>query len=71
MEWININGTNLEVRRIEAAGAAADRAPLVFLHEGLGSVAMWRDWPDQLCAATGRAGRGDLAPRLWALRRDS
>ncbi len=56
MELININGTNLEVRRIEAAGAAADRAPLVFLHEGLGSVAMWRDWPDQLCAATGRAG---------------
>jgi len=56
MEWININGTRLEVRRIEAAGAAADRAPLVFLHEGLGSVAMWRDWPDQLCAATGRAG---------------
>ena len=56
MEWININGTNLEVRRIEAAGAAADRAALVFLHEGLGSVAMWRDWPDQLCAATARAG---------------
>ena len=56
MELININGTNLEVRRIEAAGAAADRAPLVFLHEGLGSVAMWRDWPDRLCAATGRAG---------------
>lgn len=32
------------------------RAPLVFLHEGLGSVAMWRDWPEQLCKATGRAG---------------
>jgi pimeloyl-ACP methyl ester carboxylesterase len=28
----------------------------VFLHEGLGSVAMWRDWPARLCAATGRAG---------------
>jgi pimeloyl-ACP methyl ester carboxylesterase len=56
MELININGTRLEIRRIEAAGAAADRAPLVFLHEGLGSVAMWRDWPDQLCAATARAG---------------
>ena len=56
MELININGTRLEVRRIEAAAAAADRAPLVFLHEGLGSVAMWRDWPDQLCAATSRAG---------------
>ncbi|HEX8908425.1 MAG TPA: alpha/beta hydrolase, partial [Anaeromyxobacteraceae bacterium] len=36
--------------------AVEGRAPLVFLHEGLGSVAMWRDWPDRLCAATGRAG---------------
>ncbi|MEO5671328.1 MAG: alpha/beta hydrolase [Ramlibacter sp.] len=29
---------------------------LVFLHEGLGSVAMWRDWPAQVCRAAGRAG---------------
>ena len=29
---------------------------LVFLHEGLGSVAMWRDWPRQLCAAGGFRG---------------
>jgi len=29
---------------------------LVFLHEGLGSVAMWRDWPRQLCAAGGFEG---------------
>jgi pimeloyl-ACP methyl ester carboxylesterase len=27
---------------------------LVFLHEGLGSVALWRDFPDRLAAATGR-----------------
>lgn len=36
------------------------RAPLVFLHEGLGSVAIWQgragDWPAQVCQATGRAG---------------
>ena len=35
-------------------------APLVFLHEGLGSVAMWQtrseNWPATVCAATGRAG---------------
>ncbi len=31
-------------------------APIVFLHEGLGSVAMWRDFPQLLCKATGRAG---------------
>ena len=36
------------------------RAPLVFLHEGLGSVAMWQsragNWPTQVCQAAGRAG---------------
>ncbi|MCK9229180.1 MAG: alpha/beta hydrolase [Syntrophales bacterium] len=29
---------------------------LVFLHEGLGCVAMWKDFPDRLCAATGCPG---------------
>ena len=47
----------LELRHLPApADAPPDRSPLVFLHEGLGSVAMWRDWPATLCAATGRAG---------------
>lgn len=32
---------------------ARDGRVLVLLHEGLGSVSMWRDWPDQLAAATG------------------
>lgn len=43
---------------------------LVFLHEGLGSVAMWRDFPARLCAATGcrglvysRPGYGCSTPR--------
>lgn len=46
-------------------------APLmVFLHEGLGSVAMWRDCPQQLCNALGvrglvysRPGYGQSTPR--------
>jgi pimeloyl-ACP methyl ester carboxylesterase len=29
---------------------------LVFLHEGLGSVAQWRDFPEQLCRRTGCPG---------------
>ena len=43
-------------RRIEAAELAGDpaRRPLVLLHEGLGSVALWRDFPQRLQAATGR-----------------
>ena len=51
---VNVQGAGLEVRQI--AGAKPGLAPIVFLHEGLGSVAMWRDWPDEVCRATGRAG---------------
>ncbi len=36
--------------------AAAVGTPLVFLHEGLGSIAQWRDFPDALCAAARRPG---------------
>ena len=71
--------------RIEAAGRALDiefdfvgRAGppgeplpwLVFLHEGLGSLSMWRDFPEQLCQACGwrglvysRPGYGRSSPR--------
>jgi pimeloyl-ACP methyl ester carboxylesterase len=40
---------NLEVAELEGAEPA-----LVFLHEGLGSLALWRDFPDRLARATGR-----------------
>jgi pimeloyl-ACP methyl ester carboxylesterase len=51
-------------------GPAPDRAPtLVMLHEGLGCVALWRDFPEKLAAATGfgvlafsRAGYGQSDP---------
>ena len=59
MQTVDIDGTFLEVHAIpapDASAAEAALAPLVFLHEGLGSVAMWRDWPARLCAATQRAG---------------
>ena len=59
--------------RIECEWIAPERsdAPLVvFLHEGLGSVAMWKDFPAQLCAAGGfrglvfsRPGYGRSTPR--------
>ncbi|SIO35897.1 Pimeloyl-ACP methyl ester carboxylesterase [Burkholderia sp. GAS332] len=36
---------------------AAGNAPIaVFLHEGLGSIAMWRDWPQALCERLGMRG---------------
>ena len=56
MAMIIIDGVNLEVQRIGSDKVGPLNAPLVFLHEGLGSVALWRDWPAQVCAATGRVG---------------
>jgi pimeloyl-ACP methyl ester carboxylesterase len=59
--------------RIERAWLAPERhsAPLmVFLHEGLGSLAMWKDFPQRLCDALGwrglvcsRPGYGRSTPR--------
>jgi len=43
-------------KRLEAVayGPAPDQAPtVVMLHEGLGCVALWRDFPMQVAAATG------------------
>jgi pimeloyl-ACP methyl ester carboxylesterase len=50
MPLVDAGGHRLEVARI--AGDAG-RPTLVFLHEGLGSLAMWRDFPAQLAKATG------------------
>jgi pimeloyl-ACP methyl ester carboxylesterase len=66
---LEIAGQRLEC---VAHGPAPDAAPaIVMLHEGLGCVALWRDFPEQLARATGfgvfaysRAGygRSDPAP---------
>jgi pimeloyl-ACP methyl ester carboxylesterase len=60
-------------RGIEYEWVSPERshAPLVvFLHEGLGSLAMWRDFPQRLCHAAGtrglvysRPGYGRSTPR--------
>ncbi len=55
MELIQVSGIGLEVQRVPASGGRR-AAPIIFLHEGLGSVAMWREWPVQVCAETGREG---------------
>jgi pimeloyl-ACP methyl ester carboxylesterase len=65
--FLTINGSDLEYRMI---GPAPDAAPsIVMLHEGLGSAALWGDFPDKLQAATGagvfvysRAGYGASTP---------
>ena len=62
-----MDGVRLEARWI---GPPPENAPtLVFLHEGLGSVSLWKDFPDRLAGETGcgalvysRAGYGKSDP---------
>src|SRR5262245_58301250 len=65
--FLDLGDMRLEYRMI---GPRPDAAPtLVLLHEGLGSVAIWNSFPEQLAAATGagvfaysRAGYGRSSP---------
>jgi pimeloyl-ACP methyl ester carboxylesterase len=64
---LDLGSLQLEYRMI---GPAPDSAPtLVLLHEGLGSVGLWGDFPDRLAQATGtgvfvysRQGYGASSP---------
>ncbi|MFZ2266889.1 MAG: alpha/beta hydrolase [Azonexus sp.] len=67
MKHLVVAGLRLEYRDFPAT--AAGRPELVLLHEGLGCVTMWRDFPEKLAAATGcrvivgsRAGYGGSDP---------
>jgi pimeloyl-ACP methyl ester carboxylesterase len=65
--FLRVGTSDLEYRFI---GPAPDAAPMiVMLHEGLGSVGLWGDFPEKLQAATGcgvfaysRAGYGASSP---------
>jgi pimeloyl-ACP methyl ester carboxylesterase len=64
---VSIGASDLEYRML---GPAPEQAPtIVMLHEGLGSAALWGDFPEKLHAATGagvfaysRAGYGASSP---------
>jgi len=72
IEYVDIDWAGRPVR-IEHRWIGRERhgRPLiVFLHEGLGSLSMWRDFPDALCAAVNarglvysRPGYGRSTPR--------
>ena len=49
--FLTAAGRRLEFRWIEPT--APDRPTIVFLHEGLGSVAQWKTFPDAVAAETG------------------
>jgi len=48
---LKVQGRGIEVLRIPAGAAGAPE--LVFLHEGLGSISHWKDFPARVAAATG------------------
>src|SRR6202166_1334371 len=65
--FLRINAADLEYRMI--GPSSGDAPTIVMLHEGLGSAALWGDFPDKLQAATGagvfvysRAGYGASTP---------
>ena len=48
--FIDLGDRRLRVRRLEPSKTdGLDRTTLVFLHEGLGCIEMWRDFPQTLC----------------------
>ena len=71
-QFIDINWADKNVRiEYQWVGTSDDERPLIiFLHEGLGSVAMWKDFPQRLCEAANchglvysRPGYGQSTPR--------
>jgi pimeloyl-ACP methyl ester carboxylesterase len=69
MPVFNILGLPLDVLSIAPVPSGASGPTLVFLHEGLGSIGLWRDWPAQLCQQLqlpglvySRQGYGHSAP---------
>jgi pimeloyl-ACP methyl ester carboxylesterase len=51
MPFLDVASHRIEYARIEVGGR--HRPTLVFLHEGLGSIAMWRDFPERAARETG------------------
>lgn len=69
LNFLDVDGVRLEYRWAIPAWTRPDSPVLVLLHEGLGCVAAWKAWPDELAEASGcrvfvysRAGYGASDP---------
>jgi pimeloyl-ACP methyl ester carboxylesterase len=71
-EWVSLDwqGRPARIEHQWIGRGLVDRPLIVFLHEGLGSVSMWKDFPARLCHAAGarglvysRPGYGRSTPR--------
>jgi len=72
LEW---RGAPLQLEYAWVGAASSAQPVIVFLHEGLGSVSMWRGFPARLCSKHGwrglvysRYGYGQSSPRPEAER---
>jgi pimeloyl-ACP methyl ester carboxylesterase len=54
-ERLEVRGTSIAASWITPAAIRGTRC-IVYLHEGLGSVRQWKEFPARLCAATGLSG---------------
>lgn len=72
VEWIDIDwrGRRVRIEHEWIAPQRTGRPLLLFLHEGLGSLSLWKDFPRELCNAAGcrglvysRPGYGRSTPR--------
>lgn len=76
MPYVTIQGRELEYVRLASQHPRSNQPgrpevpPIVFLHEGLGSISLWRDFPQKVADATGceaivfsRYGYGQSTPR--------
>lgn len=75
---IQRNQQNIEIEYQWLNENANNNKTIVFLHEGLGSISMWRDWPEQLCKEINckglvysRYGYGQSTPRFPDDKRDT
>ncbi|OSQ46637.1 alpha/beta fold hydrolase [Thalassospira alkalitolerans] len=67
--YVTVDGISLSCQRITPTRVAPDAPTIIFLHEALGTIRMWRDFPAKLATATGhpviiyeRRGHGKSDP---------
>ena len=42
-EYFNFDNSKIEIKKISSKNNILE--PIIFLHEGLGSISLWKDWP--------------------------
>lgn len=53
MPFIEVQGKRLEYQRLLPEQGIQSQPTIVLLHEGLGSISLWRDFPQELANTTG------------------